>query len=201
MCRPRYHYSRNQPAPEKLVGDRSDDFGQLRRAGLSCPGSEQCILGEAVVAQNSTLAGTAGEFLPVTLTQSILDESVVLFPRLAVIRGKHSQGQVGCHPWQNFPAEVGMVPAPGVVIRVFFHAGADGVEVDIADQFEQVAVLVDQQRFVPALEEVALAVSSTIDPAGVAKGQILHQTGKGNGANLKSEINDRSCSRRHGPDS
>lgn len=61
----------------------------------------------------------------------------------------------------------------------------------VADQFQQVAVGIEQKRLVPPLEEMSGAFVFTIDKLGVAKPDILHDPGEGNVSDLKGEMNVR----------
>jgi hypothetical protein len=53
-------------------------------------------------------------------------------------------------------------------------AGANWIEVDVADQFQQIGVGVDEKCLVSSLKDVAGSVLGVIDPLGVSEGDVLH---------------------------
>jgi hypothetical protein len=77
---------------------------------------------------------------------------------------------------------------PGILIGKSNHSGPDGVEVDVTDQFQQVAVGIDQQRLVPPLKQMTVPLVLAIDELGVAKPDILHDAGEGNIAHLNGQM-------------
>jgi len=66
------------------------------------------------------------------------------------------------------PPEVA-VARPGVVGRAPRDAGLDRVAVDIADERAEMPVIPDEKRLVPALEQVADAVVTAVEPAGIGR--------------------------------
>src|SRR5512137_1956683 len=62
---------------------------------------------------------------------------------------------------------------PGVILRSIDHTGPHRIEVDVADQFQQVTIAVDKDSLVAPLEEMAGSLLPPVDPAGVAEGKIL----------------------------
>lgn len=77
---------------------------------------------------------------------------------------------------------------PEVLIRKSNHSGPDRVEVDVTDQFQQIAVGIDQERLVPPLKQMTGPLVFAIDELGVAKPDILHDAGKGNIAHLNGQM-------------
>lgn len=60
---------------------------------------------------------------------------------------------------------------------------------NIADKIKKVIVPINHDRLVPPLKKRARAILAAIDPAGVSKSDILHQSGEGDVSNLNSEMN------------
>lgn len=77
---------------------------------------------------------------------------------------------------------------PGILIGEANHFRPNGVEVDVTDQFQQIAVGIDEQRLVAALEQVAGSPVFAIDELGVAKSDILHNAGEGHVPHLDGQM-------------
>ena len=58
---------------------------------------------------------------------------------------------------------------------------------DIAYQFQEMAIRIDVYCFKSSLKKVTRSVMPMIDPGGVTDGEILHDSGKRDIANLKSQ--------------
>ncbi|KAF0215922.1 MAG: hypothetical protein FD174_3932 [Geobacteraceae bacterium] len=58
---------------------------------------------------------------------------------------------------------------PGVIFRIIYHPGTQGVEVDVADEFEQVVVIINQNSLVTPLKEMTVPPFTGIDPASVTE--------------------------------
>ena len=65
--------------------------------------------------------------------------------------------------------------APRIVLGLRHQAGPDRVQVHVADQRQQIAIGIDQDRLVPPLKQVPDALAPSVDPAGVAERQVLHR--------------------------
>ena len=86
-------------------------------------------------------------------------------------------------------AEISSMAAPWVRLRFCCQPCPYRVEMDIAHQFEQVAVLVHQDGFVASLEEVTGPFLPPVEPAGIPEREILHGAGQGDFANLQGQMN------------
>ncbi len=89
--------------------------------------------------------------------------------------------------------------APVVFIRQCRHRCSDRVKVDIAYQFQQIWVGIDEQRLVTPLENVAGAGLDKIYPRGLALGDVLHDRGERNVAGLHDYV-DMVCHQTEGVD-
>ena len=78
--------------------------------------------------------------------------------------------------------------APGVLFRGLYHAGTNRIEMNITDQFQQIAVAIHQYRFVTPLKKMARSLFTPVDPAGIAEGEILHTTRKRNVPGLQNKM-------------
>lgn len=47
---------------------------------------------------------------------------------------------------------------------MLYHGRPDRIEYDVAGKLQEIGVAVDQDRFVPALEEMAAAFMATVGP-------------------------------------
>jgi hypothetical protein len=60
---------------------------------------------------------------------------------------------------------------------------------NIADEFQQVSISVDENGLVPSLEEMADTSALLVEPCRIAQHKILHQPRKRNVRNLKKQVN------------
>jgi hypothetical protein len=63
--------------------------------------------------------------------------------------------------------------APAIVFRVFYHPGAHRIEVNVPNQFQEIAIGIDENSLVPALKQMLGPLSLRVLVPGVAKTQIL----------------------------
>ena len=80
---------------------------------------------------------------------------------------------------QGIPAtaEYGAVACPRIVVqilKVLYHAGPQGVEVDIANEFQKVGVFFADNRFAPVLEQMATAFMAIVEIDSVPCHQAAH---------------------------
>jgi hypothetical protein len=69
------------------------------------------------------------------------------------------------------------MPTPWVPIKrceALYHASPQGIQVQVAHEFEEVRFLLNQHRFVPTLDERADAAVSPIERTGIARHQLPH---------------------------
>ena len=59
---------------------------------------------------------------------------------------------------------------------------------DIAYQFEQIAVPIHQYGFIASLEEMTGSLLPPVEPAGITEREILHAAGQRNLANLQGKM-------------
>jgi len=78
---------------------------------------------------------------------------------------------------------------PRVLHRIAHDARAHGIQMDVADQLQQVVVMVDQQGLVAALEQMAYASALTVERLSVAKRQILKWPRQRLVTRLQSQMN------------
>ena len=77
----------------------------------------------------------------------------------------------GVEPWRHFGAtEQGGVPGPWILVqRIEGHeAGADRVEMNVAEEFQQIRTAVDQGGLEPILKKVAAPLMPAVEADGVA---------------------------------
>ena len=68
--------------------------------------------------------------------------------------------------WFGAPGR-GAVARPGVVLGVFDHPGAHGIEHDVAGQFHKVAVLVHEDRLEPSLQQMPDPLVAAVEGLGI----------------------------------
>ncbi|BCR06012.1 hypothetical protein DESUT3_30810 [Desulfuromonas versatilis] len=73
-------------------------------------------------------------------------------------------------------------------MRVDNHAGPDRIEMNVAHQFKQIAVGIDQQGLVSALKEVPGLLPLSVAELGIAEAKILHDSGKWHIIDLDNEV-------------
>jgi len=78
--------------------------------------------------------------------------------------------------------------APWKLKRVFCHPGTHGVQVEVAHQFQEILISIDQYGFVSPLEEVPRFPLSPVGPARVAEGEVLHDSRQGDVRHLNQQM-------------
>ncbi len=63
-----------------------------------------------------------------------------------------------------------------------FSLGADGIQVEVADQFQEIRFLLHDDRLVAILEEAPHALMAAVEGSSVAGEEIPHAPGQGAGA-------------------
>jgi hypothetical protein len=71
-------------------------------------------------------------------------------------------------------ASCGQVAGPCVVLRLLYHPGADGIKHDVAAYFQKVAVLLDEDGFVPSLQQMARPSVAPVKELDVDTVQLAH---------------------------
>ena len=74
------------------------------------------------------------------------------------------------------------------VIQVGHHPSSERDEVDIANKFKKVRVLIAHQRFIPVLEEVSRAVMAEIEGNGIAGQKPAHECGERSSGRSEQEM-------------
>jgi len=59
---------------------------------------------------------------------------------------------------------------------------------NVADQFEEIAVDIDQKCFITSLEQMAHALFTAAYKTGISEAQVLHDAGKGDVADLNGKM-------------
>lgn len=84
-------------------------------------------------------------------------------------------------PGAGHPSQDGAMPTPGVPVECrqrWDESGAERIEVDVADQLQEVRILLDQDGLVAVLEEVALPLVAAVEGPGVPGEQPPHAGGE-----------------------
>lgn len=156
------------------VGHQLLNRGRLGRAALGL----ENLLDEILLADDPGIRFAAIERFVVPLGLAVGDEAGVAGAGNSKAGAKLSERPIGGEPRQVLPAQVGAVAAVGVGARLFHHAGAHRVEMDIANQRKALGVPVDEVGFEAALEDVSGAFQAGVEIAGVAKAEILQGGGQ-----------------------
>lgn len=104
-----------------------------------------------------------------------MDELDVLADGTGALPRELGQNPVGLQPGgRRFLAAGGKVTAPGPVFEARDHAGAQRVEHDVARQFEQVAVALDENGLVAPLENMPHPRIGAVEALGVDAVELPH---------------------------
>jgi hypothetical protein len=98
------------------------------------------------------------------------------------------QNEIGSQPWNRDGAAIGIMATPSVFGGKRHHFCTNWFVVNIAGKLQKIVAGIDQQRFISSLEKVPRLFSSTIDVSGIAEGEVLDDSGKGNIANLNDQM-------------
>src|SRR5260221_3303845 len=95
------------------------------------------------------------------------------------IQSERRQSPLGSQPGRScLESGRGAVAAPGVLLRSLDHSGPYGIESDVLDQRQQIALLLDEEAFEAALKEVTAALILPVEPLGVLAVHPLHAPGE-----------------------
>lgn len=72
----------------------------------------------------------------------------------------------------------GQVTGPRIFLRLRCHLGSDGIQNNIPAYFQEMTVLLDQDRLIAALEQVTGPAVALIEELGVNTVQLPHAEGK-----------------------
>jgi len=70
------------------------------------------------------------------------------------------------------------VAGPWILLRILNHPGADGIQDNVPANFQQMAVLLDENGLVPALEQMACPSVAFVEKLGVDTVQLPHTEGE-----------------------
>ena len=96
------------------------------------------------------------------------------------------------HPGVGCLADDCTVAAPGVAVQFFAcldNAGAEGVEVDVADEGKQIVVFVAEDGFIAIFKKVAGAFVAAVIILGIPGKEFSHDAGDALFAALKEDMN------------
>jgi len=108
--------------------------------------------------------------------------------RGAVEPGEHRRGRL---PGLGLVAEEGRMAAPGIPVQfreASDHAGAEGVQVEVPDEFEKVGLRLDHHRLVPVLEEMARALMAPVEGTRVSGEEAAHAPAERPGPSPDEEV-------------
>ena len=80
---------------------------------------------------------------------------------------------------------------PGIAVErgeIGQHLRPEGIQVEVANEFEEVRLLLHHDGLVPILKEMADAVMAAIEGAGVAREERAHTPGERPGAGADQEV-------------
>ena len=80
------------------------------------------------------------------------------------------------------------MPTQEIFLRVCYHPGPHWIQVDVTNQFQKVAVTINQNSFVTSLKKMTGSLFPPVDPAGITERKVLHASRQGDGANLYYEV-------------
>lgn len=103
--------------------------------------------------------------------------------RTALVLVEQGQYEQGVLPWSLQPPHDDAVTGPGEPFQrghICNDAGTDAIEMDVADQLQEVGVFLTEKRLVAVLEEMPGAPVSSVELLGVAGQYPSHDGCKGN---------------------
>ena len=83
------------------------------------------------------------------------------------------------------------MPGPGVPIERLepgHHLGPEGIQMEIADQLQEIGLLLHHDGPVPVLEEMAHALVAPIEATGVPREERAHTPGQRSGTRAEQEV-------------
>jgi hypothetical protein len=127
---------------------------------------------------------TASQFVPLTPRHAVSHELAVKFPGLGQSAGKTHHNLFGGLPSKRMFSQQHAMPTPTVKVQsihIGHESGAQRVEVDVTDQFQQIDFFLTDDGFVAVLKQVPAALVSKIERRGVSGQQSAHETGEAAG--------------------
>src|ERR1700682_954591 len=106
---------------------------------------------------------------------ALVDELTVAALLRGEVPSERCQGPVGSQPCRS-----GLVPgrraiaAPAIRLRPIDHASSNGIEGDVADQRQEIALLLDEEALEATLKDMARTIVTAIEPLSVLAVHPLH---------------------------
>jgi hypothetical protein len=102
---------------------------------------------------------SASEIRPLSFCTSALHEGEVVAPRGLRGGAELAQYVVDILPRKRLTDydRVTGIRVAGKIVEVFYHSRAEWIQMNIADELGKIGILVAENRFVPILEELAVA--------------------------------------------
>jgi hypothetical protein len=129
---------------------------------------------ERLVAEDSGILRVSLQIEIVFAGRSVGNESDVRHARALQVAAENPQPEFRRQPLNRLLSKVGAVGRPGVVLRRARHACFDGISVDVATQYEEVTVSVDEAGAVASFKKMPGGAQLPVAVARVAHGDALH---------------------------
>ena len=139
-------------------------------------GRSQPLGGEGGVPDDG-LTASLGGFICWSLTRSVHQSGVRTHGRATRI-GKEHEEVVHIKPCRAVAAPEESIARPSVVLWTLDDAGLNRVAMNVAHERMEVALFLDEECLVAALEEMADAVVSAVEPFGVRRVEPGHDSGQ-----------------------
>ena len=103
-------------------------------------------------------------------------------------RMKHAQREVRRHPVLVLGAEIRVMARPGISIRRVDHICTDGIQVNVSDELQQIAVGIHENGVITFLEQVPSRMQAALNAARVSSSDPEHQPPQRNVAYLNQKM-------------
>jgi len=141
-----------------------------------------------VVTENAAVRSALGKVRPVPLAQALFDEAAVQSSRGTFCVGELAQHPLAMQPRNVLLSKVRTVATVRIGGGIRDESGSDRIQMDVAYEFQEVTVGVNQDRLIAPLEQVPAATLVSVHPPRVSKREILDDGGQSDPADLDDQV-------------
>jgi hypothetical protein len=135
---------------------------------------------------------SSSKIITLTLMKAALHEAMVPPPCHDAFVREATQYAIGILPVPCLLSHHDAVTTAGIPVQslqVFYKAGTDGVQMDIAHEFKHVRFFIAQDRFISILKKVAMSTVTPIERDGIPCEEPTHHLRDRHLSRLQDEMN------------
>ena len=144
---------------------------------------------KGLIPENPTVCfGSSVVLLLTSPSLSLRYESSVAPPGCRQSPRKLGQNPVCRKPGDSFKTQIPTMSAPGIILRLLHDPSPHRIQMDITGEFQQISILINEDRLVTPLKKMTCPALTPIDPAGIAKTEILQDSRERESPHLNRQV-------------